>query len=174
MIVLSALTGDEPRRCRVLRQRFTLVAAFLFGFSSFITYVQANDLQPNPAQAIDLPAISVLDGKSFAGELGRAGKPAKTKDLFVFREGMFVSKECERRCGYAATPYWVRLEGNDVQFHAVAPCQKSDATMVWNGTVNGDEIEGTIAWTSKRWYWTIEKELWFKGKLVESAVAATE
>jgi len=37
-----------------------------------------------------------------------------------------------------------------------------------------DEIEGTIAWTSRRWYWTIEKEFWFKGKLVGSAVAATE
>jgi hypothetical protein len=46
--------------------------------------------------------------------------------------------------------------------------------MVWTGTMKGDEIEGTIAWTSKRWYWTIEKEFWFRGKLVEPAVAATK
>jgi hypothetical protein len=147
---------------------------FLFGFSGFITYVQADDLQPNPTQTTDSPAISVLDGKTFAGGLGRVGKATKTDDLLVFRKGMFVSKECERRCGYTEAPYWVRVEGDDVQFRSEAPCLKSDATMVWNGTVKGDEIEGTITWTSKRWYWTIEKEFWFKGKLVESAVATTE
>lgn len=170
MIVLSATTSNEPRRCRVLRQPFTLVAAFLFGLYGFITYVQADD---HPAQTTDSPEISVLDGKTFSGELGRVGKPGLA-DLFVFREGMFVSKECEKRCGYPAGPYWVRLEGDGVQFRSEIPCLKSDATMVWNGTVKGDDIEGTVAWTSKRWYWTIEKEFWFKGKLVESAVATTE
>ena len=174
MIVLSATTSNEPHRCRVLRQPFMLVAAFLFGFYGFITYVQANDPQPNPAQTTDSPEISVLDGKSFAGELGRVGKPALTQDLFVFREGMFVSEECERRCGYTAGPYWVRVEGDGVQFKSEIPCLKSDATMVWTGRVKGGEIEGTIAWTSKRWYWTIEKEFWFKGKLVGSNVATTE
>jgi hypothetical protein len=174
MIVLSATTSNEPRRCPVLLQPFTLVAAFLFGFFGCIAYVQADDTQPNPAQTTDSPAISVLDGKTFAGELGLVGKPGLTADLFVFREGMFVSKECERRCGYTEGPYWVRFEGDGVQFKSEIPCLKSDATMVWNGTMKGDEIEGTIAWTSKRWYWTIEKEFWFKGKLVESNVAKTE
>ena len=152
-------------------QPFTLVAAFLFGFFGCIAYVQADT---HPAQTSDSPAISVLDGKTFAGELGRVGKPGLTKDLFVFRDGMFVSEECERRCGYPAGPYWVRFEGDGVQFKSEIPCLKSDATMVWTGTLKGDEIEGTIAWTSKRWYWTIEKEFWFKGKLVESNVAKTE
>ncbi len=105
MIVLSATTSNEPRRCRVLRQPFTLVAAFLFGFYGFITYVQAD---AHPAQTTDSPEISVLDGKTFSGELGRVGKPGLA-DLFVFREGMFVSKECEKRCGYPAGPYWVSV-----------------------------------------------------------------
>jgi hypothetical protein len=39
--------------------------------------------------------------------------------------------------------------------------------MYWSGTVRGDEIEGSIIWVNKRWYWTFEKELWFKGQLVE-------
>jgi hypothetical protein len=174
MIVLSATTSNESRRCRVALQRSILVTAFLFGFFGGIAYGQADGTQPNPAPTTGSPEISVLDGKSFAGELGLVGKPGLSQDLFVFRDGMFVSEECERRCGYTEGPYWVRFAGDGVQFKSEIPCLKSDATMVWNGTVQGDEIEGTIAWTSKRWYWTIEKEFWFKGKLVESGVAATE
>lgn len=170
MIVLSATTSNEPHRCRVLLQPFTLVAAFLFG----IAYVHADDLQPHPTQTTDSPEISVLDGKTFAGGVGPVGKPTDTEDLFVFRDGMFVSKECERIWGYPEAPYWVRVESDGVQFRSEATCLECDATMVWTGTLKGDEIEGTIAWTSKRWYWTIEKEFWFKGKLVESAVATTE
>ncbi len=173
MLVMSASRSNELHRYRVLLQPLTLVVAFLSGFGS-ILYVRADDSQLHPAQSTEAPSISVLDGKTFAGELGGVGKPALTQDLFVFREGMFVSEECERRCGYPAGPYWVRFDGDGVQFKAEIPCLKSDATMVWNGTVKGDEIEGTIAWTSKRWYWTIEKEFWFKGKLVESDVATSE
>lgn len=173
MIILSANRCNEPRRCRVILQPTMLVTAFLFGFSGCVTNSKADDMQSDQAQTTNTPAISVLDGKVFAGELGSVGKPALTQDLFEFREGMFVSKECERRCGYSAAPYWVRMEERDVRFRSEIPCEKSDATMVWTGTMKGDEIEGTIAWTSKRWYWTIEKEFWFKGKLVEPAVAAT-
>jgi hypothetical protein len=173
MIVFPAATSHEPRRWGVLLQPFTLVTAFLFGFFSLIGYVQAGD-SPHPTRTTGSPAISVLDGKSFTGELGLVGKPALTQDLFVFHEGMFASKECEKRCGYPEAPYWVRLEGDDVRFKSEAVCLKSDATMAWEGTVRGDEIEGTIIWTSRRWYWTIEKEFWFKGKLVEAGVATTK
>lgn len=174
MIVLSAMRSNEPRQCRVLRQPFTLVVAFLFGFFGCIAYAQGGDSQSHTARATDVPTIAVLDGKTFSGELGPVGKPGLTADLFVFREGMFTSTECKKRCGYTEGPYWVRVDEDDVQFRSEIPCLKSDATMVWTGTMKGDEIEGTIAWTSKRWYWTIEKEFWFKGKLVESNVATTE
>lgn len=111
------------------------------------------------------PSKNVLDGKRFVGEIGPMGESAVTDDLLVFEEGMFVSKECERRCGYTEGPYWIRYVQEGVRMTATLSCSKSDATLVWNGIVRGDEIEGTIKWTSERWYWTIEKELWFKGSL---------
>jgi len=174
MTVQSAITGSETGLRRALLQPFTPVTAFLFGLVGCIAFVQADEAQPNPTQTTDSPAISILEGKSFTGELGLVGKPALSQDFFVFREGMFVSEECARRCGYTEAPYWLRLEGSTVQFKSDVPCLKSDATMAWSGTVRGDEVEGTITWISKRWYWTIEKEFWFKGKLVETDVATTE
>lgn len=122
----------------------------------------------------DAPSMSVLDGKSFTGELGHLGQPALTKDVFVFEDGLFTSKECERRCGYTKGAYWMRLAGDRVQFKAETPCLKSDATIVWTGVVEDDRVEGTFTWTSRRWYWTIEKVFWFKGRLTEAGRLGAE
>ena len=120
------------------------------------------------------PRISVLDGKSFSGELGLLGEPALAKDLLEFTDGMFVSKNCEEQCGYTTAPYWMREVEGGVEVLSETPCLKSDATIVWRGTVRGNKIEGTFMWTSKRWYWTIEKEFWFSGELVESKVTSVD
>jgi hypothetical protein len=45
------------------------------------------------------------------------------------------------------------------------PCLISEATIVWRGTVKCDEIEGIFTCTSKRLYWTIDKEFCFNGRL---------
>lgn len=111
---------------------------------------------------------AVLDGKMFQSQLGVKGGPGDIDDLLVFDDGEFVSEECERRCGYAKVEYWVRAEGDAVQMRADVPCTESGAVMYWRGTVRGDEIEGSIIWVNKRWYWTFEKELWFKGRLVKA------
>ena len=122
----------------------------------------------------DSPRISVLDGKSFSGELGLLGEPALTKDLLEFSDGMFVSKKCEEQCGYTSAPYWMREVEDGVEVLSETPCLNSDATIVWRGTIRDNKIEGTFLWTSKRWYWTIEKEFWFNGELVESKVTAVD
>jgi len=113
------------------------------------------------------PLHAVLDGKTFQSKLGVKGGPGDIDDLLVFDDGEFVSEECERRCGYTKVEYWVRAEGDAVQMRADVPCTESDAIMYWRGTVRGDKIEGSIIWVNKRWYWTFEKELWFKGRLVK-------
>jgi hypothetical protein len=119
----------------------------------------------NPASS----QIMDLEGKSFSGELGLKGKPANNTDLVIFNDGKFISKGCQERCGYTDGKYWVRKEGDQLQVKSETPCLTSDATILWEGVINGDEIEGTFTWVNKRWYWTFEKEFWFKGKLVETA-----
>jgi len=150
---------------------------FFILFISFIctfTSLKAADTVPTENQSPGTPQISILEGKSFSGELGLLGKPASATDLLLFNEGMFVSKGCEKRCGYTAAEYQIRAEGGYYEVISETPCLKSDATIIWQGTVKGDEIEGTFTWINKRWYWTFEKEYWFKGKLIESNVAEIE
>ena len=146
---------------------------FIF-FTSTFTSLKAADTTPTENQNPGVPQISILEGKSFSGELGLLGKPASATDLLLFNDGMFISKGCEKRCGYTAAEYQIHAEGDSFEVVSETPCLKSDATIIWQGTVKGDEIEGTFTWINKRWYWTFEKEFWFKGKLIESSTAETE
>ncbi|MCM0612985.1 hypothetical protein KFJ24_10930 [Marinobacter sediminum] len=125
-------------------------------------------ISPHPLADDQTPPSMPLDGKSFQSSLGPMGQPADVDDLLVFEDGQFVSAECERRCGYAKVEYWVRAHDDGIQMRAEVPCADSAAVMYWRGTVRGDEIEGSFTWVNKRWYWTFEKEFWFKGRLVEA------
>jgi hypothetical protein len=144
----------------------TIVIVLILGGS-------ATDLRAEPQAQSSTNSTSakimVLEGKSFAGELGLKGKPASNTDLVIFNDGRFISEGCQRRCGYTDGKYWVRKEGDQLQVKSETPCLKTDATILWEGVINGDEIEGTFTWVNKRWYWTFEKEFWFRGKLVETA-----
>jgi hypothetical protein len=156
----------------------TLVRSIFFilfiSFISTFTSLKAADTAPTENQNPGAPQISILEGKSFSGDLGLLGKPASATDLLLFNDGMFISKGCEKRCGYTAAEYQIRAEGGYFEVMSETPCLKSDATIIWQGTVKGDEIEGTFTWINKRWYWTFEKEFWFKGKLIASNTAEIE
>ena len=117
-----------------------------------------------------------LDGMTFTGALGPDGKPKDIKDTFVFANGRFVSKECELRCKYPARPYFVRRNGNQTEFVSETQCPYKDAKIIWRGTIQGDTIKGISTWTVKRWYWTVENNFEFEGKLIgrSTPVASTE
>ena len=138
-------------------------------FSEFQRPVQAERVE-----AIDPSGSGILDGMTFASELGPDGKPADVMDTLVFANGLFVSAECERRCNYPAHPYFVRQNGDKIEFLSETRCPDKDAKIVWRGTVDEDTIQGTFTWTVARWYWTIEKEFWFKGTLAEPATPVAD
>ena len=139
-----------------------------------IGYLSAADIVPTAKQSSGTLPISILEGKSFSGDLGLSDKPSSATDLLIFNNGMFVSKGCEARCGYTAAEYQISAVSDHFEVVSETPCLKSDATILWRGTVKGDEIEGTFTWTNRRWYWTFEKEFWFKGKLVKTDVSEKE
>lgn len=155
----------------LVRPTFFILIISSIGTSN---YLKAAETTPTGNQNPAAPQISILEGKSFSGELGLLGKPASATDLLLFNDGMFISKGCEARCGYTAAEYQIRAKGDHFEVISETPCLKSDATILWQGTVKGDEIEGSFTWVNKRWYWTFEKEFWFKGKLIESKAAETE
>jgi len=147
-------------------------AAVLIGALVCMAWARAGDMSPAAAPAQEPAGThSVLDGRSFVGEIGPVGEAAFTKDVWEFRDGTFVSKECQERCGYPRSPYWVRFQEDAVQFRSKSTCPDTEATIVWKGVVKGDRIEGTFTWTRERWYWTVQKDFWFEGRLVKPAVA---
>lgn len=150
---------SESLSSLVSNHAFVWLVILLF-FFAISHYSLANDLTPVP--------LASLDGKAFMSKLGPVGQSLDVDDMLVFEDGRFVSKECERRCGYAKADFWVRrAQDGAIEMRADVPCTESDAMMHWRGTVRGENIEGSITWVNKRWYWTFEKEFWFKGRLVE-------
>lgn len=114
-------------------------------------------------------ASGILDGMTFVSDLGLEGEQADVKDELVFADGTFVSVECDKRCGYPGSPYFVRQLGDKVEFVSEAQCTRKDAIIVWRGIVDDRVIKGVFVWTVERWYWTIEKQFWFEGTLIDTS-----
>ena len=123
---------------------------------------RAGDTMHSDSTATGTP--SVLDGMVFSGEFGAMGKDPLNTDTWVFENGTFLSERCEK-CGFPRGVYRTRREGDKITFVTETPCPKTDATLVWRGTVENGRIEGVFTWTKKRWYRTIRKDFWFNGTL---------
>ncbi|SHG86599.1 hypothetical protein [Marivita hallyeonensis] len=109
-----------------------------------------------------------LDGLRFDTVMGLQGKPPEFKDYVQFSDGLFMSRECEDRCNYPPSAYLTREVDGGTAFIVEAYCPTKSTTMVWRGAVRGDSVQGTVTWTSKRWYWDTEQVLEFRGNLSES------
>jgi hypothetical protein len=127
--------------------------------------------EPEAESAVVVAAA--LDGRTFDARIVRANSSEDSTqsdqigDRLVFSDGMFASAVC-RRYNFADAPYWVRVEGDRIHFLAEMT-SPTDGTMRWKGTIQGDTLEGTMRWTKKRWYWTIDTEHQIRGKLDEAA-----
>lgn len=115
----------------------------------------------------DGTASAALDGMTFHIRMGPSGRPADVEDRLTFSDGLFVSAECVQRCGYPPAPYVLRRVGDGTGFAAESTCAANDATMSWRGTIADGAISGTVNWTARRWYRTIEKTFWFKGTIAD-------
>jgi hypothetical protein len=127
----------------------------IFGISSLILVLSFFILSGTlPASAQN----GALDGKTFVGKLGEKGKKGD-KDEFIFKDGTFESKACEKY-GFGTAPYTTTTSGHITTFKAMTSNDKGDK-MEWNGKVTGTLISGTT---------TLNQEgkapvmYWFKGK----------
>lgn len=106
-----------------------------------------------------------LDGLRFDTEMGLQGKPAELVDYLQFQDGLFMSRECEDRCNYPPSAYLARAVEGGTDFIVEAYCPTKSTTMVWRGSVRGDDVSGTVTWTSQRWYWDTTQVLAFNGQV---------
>lgn len=102
-----------------------------------------------------------LDGLQFKGQTGEQGKGNNTEDTITFKDGQFRSLSCED-WGFGPTLYSVKKEGESYLFSATLLSPDS-GKLEWKGTITGDTAKATFRWLHKRWYWTIDRQYWFKG-----------
>jgi hypothetical protein len=164
MKVLAIRVSGYPNYFRHIGMGLFAIAFVFSSFSAFELHA-ADATLPTQSETNSRP-IDFLEGKSFRGEIGQPGEPGHATDMVIFSEGQFISKGCQEKCGYTSGDYWIHQTGDQLDVKALTPCMTADATILWEGTVKGDQIEGKFTWTNYRWYWTFEKEFWFKGKLV--------
>lgn len=111
--------------------------------------VTADSPQANEAVMAEPQAAekATLDGKTFVGEIGKEGQEKGDKDTFIFKDGKFRSTACDAY-GFSEAEYAAITEADKVEFDSTT-VSPTDGTMQWHGTVKGDKLEGTVAWSKE-------------------------
>lgn len=154
------------------KAKFIIVTGVMFGLLAigwFKFSPTSQSVAGEQAETAEVAGSEILDGMTFYSDLGPLDKPADVKDTLVFKDGTFLSTECEKKCNYPARPYFIRHAGDKIEFISETRCPYKDAKIVWRGTVDNGIIKGVFTWTISRWYWTVEKDFWFSGTLAEHA-----
>ena len=137
--------------CRIVR----LVAAGILAIAFLLPRVST----AQEIIAAKSPELRALDGMRFKAGIVRADKVGEAQPLedeLMFDNGKFISMIC-KRFNFTPAPYWMRSDGDRVHFLAELN-SPSDGKMIWEGTLTGDRLEGTMHWIKNRWYWTIDVE----------------
>jgi hypothetical protein len=108
----------------------------------------------------------LLDGKIYYVKTGEEGKGPDHDDYLIFQDGMFTSSGCVGSWNFRNASYSATAERDGIRFLAqvVSP---THGAMTWEGTVRGDVMDATARWVHEKWYWTIDRIYWFRGKLLE-------
>jgi len=87
-----------------------------------------------------------LDGKTFSIKINEHGKDGEVRDdVVIFKDGIFLSKDCEQY-GFGAAPYEYRANDGVTLFITSTKSEK-EGEIQWEGKVEGDEISGTMIWS---------------------------
>ncbi|WP_386334527.1 hypothetical protein [Sulfitobacter sediminilitoris] len=112
-------------------------------------------------------ADGALDGRVFIGMIGPEENP-DLEDSLHFSDGHFWSDICTR-CGFAPGRYVSEKTDEGVRFSGVLESDdrgyfKYDGLVRDNGA-----ITVSIRWERKRWYWTSNRDIAFRGSQTPSA-----
>lgn len=158
---------------RVLKTLLQLLAVVvLLGGATFALMAGVSSDVERPSMAALAKGSGALDGMIFKTELAPKGKPGEIRDAMFFRDGQFLSLECEDRCNYPPSAYYSRDIDGGREFIVEAWCPTKDATMVWRGEIIGDAVSGTVTWSVRRFYGTVGTVLEFSGTVATEAEVA--
>ncbi|WP_299375748.1 hypothetical protein [uncultured Tateyamaria sp.] len=130
------------------------IAAATFGTGAATLSVMNQDIPDLAVPEGDWAATGALDGRTFKiyGEDPASG--SVLDDNILFRDGTFMSVDCEDYCNFGWTDYQTKEVDGVIHFTTTAICPDAPHTVVWYGTVSGDAVSIDVTWTTRRWYWT--------------------
>ena len=134
--------------------QIAVIAAATFGTGAATLSVMNEDIPDLEVPEGDWKATGALDGKSFDVTGSDLTSDTVYKDEIVFRDGTFQSLNCEEYCTFGWSDYQTMEIDGVTHFTATAICPDAPHTVVWYGTVAGDQMDVDITWTTRRWYWT--------------------
>lgn len=126
----------------------------------------------------DIPDLSVpagawattgaLDGLAFKIYGKNVESGAVLEDDILFRDGTFLSTDCEAYCNFGWSDYQTKQVDGVIHFTATAICPDAPHTVVWHGRVTGEDVEVDATWTTRRWYWTNQIPVQATGMVIPS------
>jgi len=117
----------------------------LISYYSILFFVLALSLSFIGARVDTAAADDSLDGKTFSVELTNTGTKETANDELVFKDGTFMSTECEQY-GFTPGAYESKSKGGAILFESTLMSDK-EGKAEWEGSVQGGNITGTMIWT---------------------------
>lgn len=130
------------------------IAVATLGTGAATVTVMNKDIPDLAVPEGDWAAGSVLDGRSFHIVATKIDSGELLLDELIFRDGTFQSVNCQKYCEFGWSTYQTKTVGDVTHFTARTTCPEAPHTVVWYGTVIGDEVQVEGTWTTRRWYWT--------------------
>ncbi|SMY06245.1 hypothetical protein [Flavimaricola marinus] len=130
------------------------IAIATFGTGAATLSVMNEDIPDHVVPDGDWAATGALDGMTFRIYGGDADSGAVLEDDIVFRDGTFLSVDCENYCNFGWSDYQTKEIDGVMYFTTTAICPDAPHTVVWYGMITGDEVSIEGTWTTRRWYWT--------------------
>jgi hypothetical protein len=142
------------------------IAAATLGTGAATLSVMNEDIPDLAVPEGDWAATGALDGIAFRiyGEDLSSG--AELEDEIIFRDGTFQSTDCEASCNFGWSSYQTKEIDGVIHFTTTAICPDAPHTVVWYGTVTGDNVAIDVTWTTRRWYWTNQIPIRAAGKAI--------
>ena len=130
------------------------IAAATLGTGAATLTVMNEDIPDLAIPEGDWASTGALDGMTFRVHGEDLSSGAELEDEVIFRDGTFQSADCEEYCNFGWSDYQTKTVDGVIHFTATALCPDAPHTVVWYGTVTGEELAVDVTWTTRRWYWT--------------------
>lgn len=128
------------------------VAVLLGGGTAAVTTMQSG-IEEVTIPDLPYAPSTALDGRSFYIEAEIVGWDGTETDELMFRDGHFISLDCQEACDFGWTGYEAWEDGDTIHFTVTTNCSEAPHEVVWVGSVTGDTISADMVWTTRRWYW---------------------